>query len=275
MKVYISADMEGVGTVVHREDVDCDHPSSHHYARARDQLALEVNAAAQAAFDAGAQTVTVNDSHGSMRNLVPADLHPRIELIRGPVKAGLMTAGIDETYDALVLLGYHSRAGRPGVLSHTLSGANLFDVLLNGEPIGEIGLSALSAAERGVPLVFLAGDAHACAEARELVPDVTTFATKRALDRISAVTLSPSLCREGIAAGVRAALADPPPAPAISGPQTLTATFLSATAATLANWIPGVRSVDARTVEFDAPTLSAAIDLLVVMLFAANGAADA
>ena len=74
---------------------------------------------------------------------------------------------------------------------------------------------------------------------------------------------------------MRAALADPPPAPAISGPQTLTATFLSATAATLANWIPGVRSVDARTVEFDAPTLSAAIDLLVVMLFAANGAADA
>lgn len=275
MKVYISADMEGVGTVVHRDDVDCDHPSAHHFSLAREQFTAEVNAAAVAAFEAGAEAVTVNDAHGNMRSLLPAALDPRVELIRGPVKPGLMVAGLDDAFDAAVLIGYHSRAGAPGVLSHTLSGANLFEVRLGGVPIGEIGLSALSAAERGVPVVFLSGDADACAEAGALVPGLTTFATKSAHDRISAAALSPERCRAGIAAGVRAGLADRPGLLPVAGPHTLAATFLSATAATLASWIPGVRLVDARTVEFDAPTVSAAIDLLVVMLFAANGAADA
>jgi D-amino peptidase len=272
MKVYISADMEGVGSVVHRDDVDCDHPSAHHYALAREQFTAEVDAAAVAAFDAGAEAVTVNDAHGNMRNLLPGRLDPRVRLIRGPVKSGLMTAGLDESYRAAVLIGYHSRAGSPGVLSHTLSGANLFEVRLGGTPIGEIGLSALAAAERGVPVVFVSGDADACAEARSLMPDVATFATKSAGDRISAACVSPAECCAGIAAGVRAGLAAPPAPLDVAGPHTLAATFLSATAATLASWVPGVRLLDARTVEYDAPTITAALDLLVVLLFAANGA---
>jgi len=275
MKVFVSADMEGVAGVVHRDDVDCDHPDAHHFALAREQFTAEVDAAAVAAFDAGADEVVVNDSHGNMRTLLPGGLDPRVRLVRGPVKRGLMMAGLDETFDAAVLIGYHSRAGRPGVLSHTLSGAALFEVRLDGEPVGEIGLSALSAAEYGVPVAFVSGDEDACTEAELAVPGVRTFATKTAHDRIAAACLSPQQCRAGIASGVAAGLGDLPPVPQSSGPHTLTVTFLSATAATLAGWIPQVRMVDARTVEFESAGLAAGIDLLVVMLFAAHGAAGA
>jgi len=281
LKVFISADMEGVGTVVHRDDVNVDEPGGHHFALAREQFTAEVDAAATAAFAAGATEVVVNDSHGNMRTLLPARLDPRVRLVRGPVKPGLMMAGLDKSFAAALLIGYHSRAGTPGVLSHTLSGAALFEVRLDGEPIGEIGLSVLSAAELGVPVVFVSGDEDACREALGLVPGLTTFATKQALDRITASCLSPDACVEGIAAGVGTALAQSrtqsqshPPAE-VRGPHTLSATFLGATAATLASWIPGVRLVDARTVEFDCETLRSGLDLLVVMLFAAHGSSDA
>lgn len=275
MKIYISADMEGVGTVVHREDVDCDSPSSHHFATARTQFTAEVNAAATAAFDAGAADVVVNDAHGSMRNLLPHLLDPRVRLIRGPVKPGLMMAGLDSSFAAALLIGYHSRSGQPGVLSHTLSGANLYELRLDGEAIGEIGLSALLAAEHRVPVAFVSGDRDACAEAIGAIPGVATFATKDALDRIAAVCLSPEHCQDGIAAGVADALGHTRTPLTNGGRHVLAATFMAATAATLASWIPGCRLTDARTVEFTCESLSAGVDLLVVMLFAAAGAAHA
>lgn len=276
MKVFISADMEGVGTVVHRDDVNVDDPGGHHFALAREQFTAEVNAAVGAAFAAGATEVVVNDSHGNMRTLLPTGLDPRARLVRGPVKPGLMMAGLGEGFSAALLIGYHSRAGRAGVLSHTLSGAALFEVSLDGEPIGEIGLSVLAAAEAGVPVVFVPGDEHACLEASALLPEVRTFSTKAALDRITASCLSPQECVEGIDRGVAEALTGELATPVtVDGGHTLSATFLSATAATLASWIPGVRLTDARTVEFDCESITAGIDLLVVMLFAAHGAADA
>ena len=68
-----------------------------------------------------------------------------------------MVAGLEMGADALLLVGYHARAGSgPAVLAHTMSDAVL-DVRLNGRPTGEIGLNAAVAGHFGVPVVLLSG----------------------------------------------------------------------------------------------------------------------
>jgi D-amino peptidase len=271
--VYVSVDLEGVGGLCTRSEVyDLDRGSPD-FQRSQRLMTDEVNAAVEGAYAAGAEAVLVNDSHGSMRNLLLDRLDPRAEVVRGNVKEGVMTAGLDDTFDAALLLGYHARAGMPGVLAHTLSGAQLVEVRLDGEPIGEIGLSGVSAQEAGVPVVFLSGDDHACAEAREFLgADLRTFATKRAIDRSSARLLPPETCCAGIRDGVRDALAVRPvkPEPATSS-HVLRCTWRSTTAAHVASWVPGVTRVDESTTEMTVDSVRSGVDLLVVMLLAATG----
>lgn len=73
-KVFISVDMEGISGIVH-----CDQttPGTAEYAAGCRWMSGDVNAAVEAALEAGATEVVVNDSHGSMRNIDPDDLHPR------------------------------------------------------------------------------------------------------------------------------------------------------------------------------------------------------
>ena len=67
MKIYISADMEGIVGVVTNEQLG---PQGFEYARFREFMTQEVNAAIQGAFDAGASEVVVSDSHSNGQNLL-------------------------------------------------------------------------------------------------------------------------------------------------------------------------------------------------------------
>ena len=68
MKIFISADIEGVaGVVVPQHGA----PGNPEYERARRLMTQEVNAAIAGAFEGGATEVLVNDSHGPMTNLLP------------------------------------------------------------------------------------------------------------------------------------------------------------------------------------------------------------
>jgi len=98
MNIYISCDMEGVdGTVTEKQS----SPTGPFYAFAREQIMGEVNAAAQGAFDAGASSVLVNDSHWDQTNLLPEKLDPRIEYITGSGKPLAMMQGVDTGMDAV------------------------------------------------------------------------------------------------------------------------------------------------------------------------------
>ena len=61
MRIYISADMEGITGLVDRDDVQ---PGGRDYERGRRMMALDVNAAVAGAVAAGASDVLVNDAHG-------------------------------------------------------------------------------------------------------------------------------------------------------------------------------------------------------------------
>lgn len=91
MRVYVSADMEGITGLVDADDVQ---PGGRDYERGRSMMAEDVNAAVRGALAAGAHEILVNDAHGPMRNLRPDDLHPRARLVRGKPKQMIMLEGL-------------------------------------------------------------------------------------------------------------------------------------------------------------------------------------
>ena len=116
MRVFISADLEGISGVVHAEHTRRD---GREHDLARRLMTAEVNAAIEGALAGGAGEVVVNDSHGTMRNLLPDLLHPKAQLITGSPKPLSMMEGIDDgAYCCAMFVGYHARMGQPGPQPH-------------------------------------------------------------------------------------------------------------------------------------------------------------
>ncbi len=204
MKVYISADIEGITGVV-----DGDHTGpagGTEYQRARRLMTQEVNAAVQGALEAGATEVVVNDSHGSMRNLLIEELHEEAQLITGSPKPFSMMQGVEEGYDAAFFVGYHARMGSHGILSHTYSSATVQNVWVNGKLLGETGLNALIAGAYGVPVILVTGDRSVAQEAKADLGQVETVAVKEAITRFAAKCLHPKKAQRLITEAAKKAL---------------------------------------------------------------------
>ena len=150
-KVFISADMEGISGISASDQLSA---AGAEYGRSRKMMADDVNAAIRGARAGGASTIVVNDSHGTMRNLRLEDLDQEVRLISHSFKRSGMMEGLDDTFDAVIFIGYHAKAGHPGGLfAHTGSGV-VRDVRVNGVSMGEGGLNTLVAAWYGVPVVL-------------------------------------------------------------------------------------------------------------------------
>ncbi|MGD1223658.1 M55 family metallopeptidase [Streptomyces krungchingensis] len=251
MRIYISADMEGITGLVDADDVQ---PAGRDYERGRLMMAEDVNAAVRGALAAGATDIVVNDAHGPMRNLLPEALHPAVRLVRGKPKQMGMLEGLTPGHHAMIGVGYHSRAGVLGVLSHSFMGHEIEDMWLDGRPVGEIGLAHATAAAIGVPLVALTGDDTACDEATAWDDSVTTVAVKYARDRFAARLRPADEAREAIEKAVTTALAahavraEPTPPSEPQAPRELTVRWQSASVAATLQGIPGVTATDSRTV---------------------------
>lgn len=186
-KVYISVDMEGISGV---NGDDQTSAGGAEYGRARRLMAEDANAAIRGAFEGGATDVVVNDSHGSQRNLLPEDLDPRARLISHSFKRYGMMEGLDETFDAIIFVGYHAKADAArGLFAHTGSGV-VRDLQVNGASVGEGGMNAALARWYGVPVVAVSGDDAAVEEVARAVPGIRGVAVKRAINT-RAVELKP------------------------------------------------------------------------------------
>ncbi|MER6687441.1 M55 family metallopeptidase [Streptomyces olivaceoviridis] len=254
MRIYISVDMEGITGLVDAEDVQ---PGGRDYERGRLMMAEDVNAAVRGAVAAGATEITVNDAHGPMRNIVPESLHPAARLIRGKPKQMLMLEGLTPEHDAVICVGYHSRAGALGVLSHSFMGHEIEDMWLDGRPVGEIGLAHATAAAIGVPVAVLTGDDCACTEMTEWDASVTTVAVKYARDRFAADLRPADEARAEIEKAVAASLSTVPKVSEVPADLSVfTVRWQSASVASTLLGIPGVTLVDARTVQAQGTLLS-------------------
>lgn len=260
MKVFISADMEGITGVV---DGSQTSSANRDYGVARRLMIAEVNAAVAAAFDAGATEVHVADSHGSMTNVTPEELDRRAVLITGSPRPYGMMHGLDDTFSAVIFIGYHAQASTiDGVLDHTYSG-QLKSVKLNGKEVGEYGLNASLAGHYGVPVVFITGDRAVCEQARAFIPGIDVLAVKEAIGHTAARTLHPAEAREKITAGVKAALMKRIARQPIqlSKPITIEIELANSAQADSAMMVPGMKRLSGRTVSYVAPDMPTAYSI--------------
>ncbi len=191
MRVVISVDNEGISGIVSGKEVN---PGGPDYNVIQHYITGDVNAAISGAVEAGAESIVVHDSHGlDFRNVLLEDLNPLAELIRGqPV---IFFEGLDESFDACFLIGYHARSGQPGILSHVLNGYRLRDVRINGQSVGEGQISAALAGHYGIPTVLVTGDDLVCKDMKNSLGDMETAIVKYSLSRYAARCLPLSKAR--------------------------------------------------------------------------------
>jgi D-amino peptidase len=119
----------------------------------------------------------------------------------------MMMQGIDSTFDAAILIGYHAGTTNPeGVRAHTISSARLADVRLNGRSMSEAGISAAVAGHFGVPVIMISGGDAAVAEAQAIIGDIEGAVVKWNIGFHAARTLTPEAAYRLIEEKARAAL---------------------------------------------------------------------
>lgn len=189
LRIYISADMEGVVGVVTGEQLG---PGGFEYERFREFMTAEVNATIEAARAAGATEFLISDSHGNGQNLLIDKLPVDVTIIRSWPRSLAMMAGIAEKFDGVIFLGYHaSTANMRGVRAHTDSSANITGLKLNGIEMTEGSINAAIAGHFGVPVVMVSGDDVAVAENQRLIGDIEGAVVKWAKGFHSAQTMTP------------------------------------------------------------------------------------
>ncbi|ASK62333.1 peptidase M55 [Virgibacillus phasianinus] len=250
MKVFISADIEGVSGVVHGEHTA---RNGREHDLARRLMTGEVNAGILGALQGGAKEVVVNDSHGTMRNIVQDQLSPEAELIIGSPKKLAMMEGIDSTFDVAFFIGYHTRMGTSGILNHTFSGRTIKSIIINGVEYGEFGLNALVAGYYGVPVVFVSGCNLLAKEAVTYVPNIQQGVVKKTINRTTAQNLHPEKAQSIIKEKSTTAMSlkDKIDPFVVEGPLTVEVEFLNTGLADAAEILPVVKRITPLSVSFE------------------------
>lgn len=181
-RILLLLDLEGVNRVVGEPYLGLGK-GSEQWEIAVEQALLEINAAAEALFEAGVEKVGLWDNHGGGGNIDASRLDPRI-IFHMPDKDRPRLYFAPGEYDCLCFFGYHAMEGTlGGVLAHTMNSKVNQYYKLNGGYIGEVDMDAFIAAEFGIPSVFFAAGNIACGQAKRALPHVVTVTTKYELSR--------------------------------------------------------------------------------------------
>jgi D-amino peptidase len=221
MKIYVVCDLEGTAGVadqthqcsfIHDEYNKEYIPGKYgpFYFQARKLATLELNALVDGALEAGATDIWAWDGHCRFPGGLDVELlHPECKLVMNAGDGG--PAGLDSSFDALLMLGAHAKKGTPAASQpHTV-----FPGLeWNSEDVGEIGMTAAIAAVLGIPLIFISGDRAAVREAQVFVPNIEAVITKEPLfthvaevyEHVPVLSLAPIKSCDLIRAGTRLAI---------------------------------------------------------------------
>ena len=211
MKVYVVCDLEGVAGVVDFKK-QCMEDGAY-YQQAIRMATHELNALVEGAIEGGATEIFAWPGHGDFPGGIDVELlHQECNLVmhagdEGPV-------GFDESFDAMMLHGFHGMAGSGGVLAHSFYPFSK-NIWVGDLKIGEIALNMAGFGEKGVPTVLVTGDQVAIDEAKVLVPGITGATVKWALEEKEklgalsvrkAVSMSPGKAQDTIKKAAKAAM---------------------------------------------------------------------
>ena len=267
IRVFISVDMEGIAGVATLDQIV---RGGHGYPRAQELMTQEANAAIRGAFAGGADEVVVNDSHGTMDNLLHDRLDPRARLVFGAPRASCMVQGITREDTLAIFVGYHAAAGAHGVLAHTFS-SGFTELRVNGQPMSEAEVNGLFAGSLGVPVGVLTGDDQICQLAEKAFPGITTVTVKDCESTAATSTLHPQVACERIEEAVARAVSAGGVAP-IEVPDSLSleVDFASPLATDLAGTVPGSKRLGSHTLQRDVDDPAELLSLVMSWYYLAS-----
>ncbi len=207
MKIYIVTDLEGVtGVFKFKQTREKD---TREFREAMELLMGDIAAVAEGLRQGGATEIVVLDGHNGGNNFIPGCMVSGVRYVTGMPRPGSL-CGLDESFDGIVLLGFHAMNGTPdGVLHHTQSAAEERKYWYDGVERGELYQSSVAAGHHNVPVMLATGDEAACREARELHgDDLPTVAVKKGVSREAAILLSAEETRPMLIDGARQAMAE-------------------------------------------------------------------
>ncbi|MFA9397430.1 MAG: M55 family metallopeptidase [Clostridiaceae bacterium] len=194
MKIYISADIEGISGVTHWDETEKSKADHKYYA---DEMTREVEAACIGAIEAGASEIYVKDAHDSGRNIDHSKLPKQVKLIRGwsghPFS---MVQRLDESFDSAIFIGYHSYSSSSGnPLSHTMNPKLVDYIKINDEFASEFLIHGYVASYVGVPVSFVSGDKELTNHIKTYNSNILTLALKEGIGK-STTNIHPQLAYE-------------------------------------------------------------------------------
>jgi D-amino peptidase len=250
MKIYITADIEGVAGITHWDEASETKPDYHEF---RVEMTEEVLAACDGAIAAGAKEIWIKDAHRSGRNILTSNLPACARIIRGwsghPVD---MVQEVDNSFTAILMVGYHSKAGSDAnPLAHSVT-RNVRELLINGQQASEFLVHAYAAALYDVPVVFVSGDQGLCNDIRSINPNVQTVAVSQGSGS-STVSLAPVEAKRLIREGVKRALGMDLRACGLSLAEhfVIEISYHLPTNAYSASFYPGAEQVGTHTIRFE------------------------
>jgi D-amino peptidase len=265
VKIYISADIEGVAGATHVEETIAGRTG---YAELAAQMTAETAAACEGARAAGAESIWVQDAHDSGRNLVLKGLPEGVRIVRGWSGSPMdMVQELDGSFDAVCMVGYHAPARSDAdPIAHSMS-PEFTRLLLNDRDASEFLLNAYNAASVGVPVAFVSGDAGICADAEACVPGMRTVAVKQGAGD-STTSLHPVTAVNRIREEVEKALgggidAEPLPLP---GRFVLDMEFRKPARAVRASHFPGAERTGTRNVRLEGGAITDIMRALVFLM---------
>ena len=204
MKIYIITDIEGISGMCVFQQSREPGPENE---RARHLLMGDVNAAVQGCLDGSADEVVVLDGHGSGFNFIMEEMHPDGFFVTG-LQRPQVFCGLDETFDAVLLVGYHAMMGtETGMLHHTQSSKDENRYWYNDRETGEIGQMAIMVGQYDLPIVLVTGDRAACDEAKSFLgEEVVTVSVKEGYGRQCGKLIAPQKARQLIRDGAKEAM---------------------------------------------------------------------
>ncbi len=254
MKIYISADIEGISGIVAINQVI---PGERDYQRSRELMTKEVNAVIEGAIEIGATEIVVNDLHGAGTNILIESLNNKAQLITGSSRKGAMMEGLDSSFDAVILIGYHPRMNVSGVLSHSFHGGVISNININSKDVGEFYMNACVAGHFNVPVVLVSGDNILEEEVKEVNAAIETVVVKTSYGRYAAKCLTPSVAFEKIKEKVKVALINAKNIDPIKlqEPPKMKVTFLNSGQAEFASIMPGTEFVEPNIVSYSGKSI--------------------
>ena len=272
MRIALSVDMEGISGIVSFNQIVAGNPD---FERAQRLATADVNAAIAGAREAGGTRFFIHDTHWlDQINLLIDELDESAEYVGG--QPLLLWENLDADYGAAFLIGYHARAGQPGIMSHVFSDL-ICDIRLNGRSVGEGTLAAALAGYYGIPTVLVTGDDYVCADMQAWCPAIETAETKVSITRYATRCLPVDEARANIRQAAQRAVtgsADHKPLK-IQPPTTLEVRWRNNQTARSVALMPGVDTKDQETTRFVHDDLAEVYRALKAMLHIASSSLNA